>query len=540
VRWSRASTRPLRLVDLGQRRACVCRRAVHKPDSSLGGPIDGYAEGRARELRLCLHVAGASGIGQRACAGRSPSRRLEPARRPYSGRDSQRDNGNGRTRGRQPPRRSGLLSNPHSLLIRTSLALALAFGFSVGLYLIVGFAFGLPLAASTPALMQLHGQVQAIGFVALFIMAVGVQLIPRFHSSRLERPWLVSIGGLMLAVGLVLRAVAQPLDLSSATRAAGLLTSGVLELAGVAVVVYTFARVVRGSVQPPRGAAALLPLTIAGSLLSALVLNVFACLDLARGALVVPFATNEALLHLELWGFASTMVLAVAGRVFPRFLLLQPTRERLLPYAFALWAAGSFGTPVVWLVLQGAAVPRALVALAQLAGACLYVLALRLYETPARASGMPHVTDPTRRWARLAFALMLVAASANFGLALAEVAGYPPALTGVSAARHALAQGFLLPVIVVMAARILPGYSGYMLHRPRLLAALVWTMLAGAALRFVAELLGGYAPGWGGAVALGGTLGVVAFVVFAGGLWRATGRAPALGLGAPGASHPKG
>lgn len=36
------------------------------------------------------------------------------------------------------------LSNPHQLLIRVSLGLALAFGFSVGLYLIVGFAFGLP------------------------------------------------------------------------------------------------------------------------------------------------------------------------------------------------------------------------------------------------------------------------------------------------------------------------------------------------------------------------------------------------------------
>src|SRR4051812_48893401 len=73
-------------------------------------------------------------------------------------------------------RRNGIpaaLANPHTLLIRLSLALALAFGFSLGLYLVVGFAFGLPLAASTPALIQLHGQVQALGFVAMFIMAVG-------------------------------------------------------------------------------------------------------------------------------------------------------------------------------------------------------------------------------------------------------------------------------------------------------------------------------------------------------------------------------
>jgi hypothetical protein len=121
---------------------------------------------------------------------------------------------------------------------------------------------------------------------------------------------------------------------------------------------------------------------------------------------------------------------------------------------------------------------------------------------------------------------MLMAAAANFGLALAEVFGRAPTLTAISAARHALAQGFLLPLIVLMSARILPGYSGYMLHRPRLLAALMWSILAGGALRFLAELLGGYGPGWGALVALGGGLGVAPFLVFAFGLWRATGRAP--------------
>jgi NnrS protein len=427
-----------------------------------------------------------------------------------------------------------LLLNPHPLLLRTSLALALAFGFTVGLYLIIGFAFGAPLAASAPALMQVHGQAQALGFVALFIMAVSVQLFPRFHSSRLDRPWLISTGGLLLAFGLLLRALTQPLSPQVATRAAGLVASGILELLGIAIAVYAFARVIRRGVQPgPRGAGALLPMTMAGSLMSALALNLYACLELARGALVVSFALDEALLHLELWGFASTMVLMVGGRVFPRFLLLQPTRERLLPYALALWAAGSFGVPAVWLVLEGAAVPRAVAALCQLAGGCMYVLALRLYDTPARASGMPNVTNPTRRWARLAFALMLVAAAANFGLAAAEFLGFPSTMTGLSAARHALAQGFLLPVIVVMAARILPGYSGHMLPRPRLLAGMVWALLVGAALRFVAEFVGGYTPGWAAIVALGGTLGVVSFVVFAVGLWRATGRAPALGSSAP-------
>src|SRR5918912_760884 len=100
----------------------------------------------------------------------------------------------------------------------------------------------------------------------------------------------------------------------------------------------------------------------------------------------------------------------------------------------SIWNCG--GSPRAW------SWPWPAMTLAQLAGACLYVAALRLYEMPVRPSGMPHVTDPTRRWARLAFALMLVAAAADFGLAAAEAAslaaGRPaaPALTDLSAARH--------------------------------------------------------------------------------------------------------
>jgi len=419
------------------------------------------------------------------------------------------------------------LDSPYRLLIRTSLALGVAAGFSLGLYLLLGFAFGWPLSAGTPALMQVHGQIQVFGFLVMFVMAVGVQLFPRFHASRLDRPAQVSGGGLLLATGVVLRAIAQPLPVDAANRPGVLLLSGLLTLVGVGLVVHAFAHVIRGGVEPtPVGWGALLPATLGASLFLALVLNFAACVELAQGAIVVPFAHDEALIHLELWGFASTMVLAVSGRVFPRFLLLQPTRDRLIRLALLLWALGSIGSPAVWLLLQGAPTARSLTAVAQLLAAVLFVTGLRLYEFPARASGTPYVTNPTRRWARLAFAMLLAAAAANLGIATAETLGVTITQTEVSAARHLLVQGFLLPLIVLMAARILPGYSGYMLHRSRLLGALVWSLLFGAALRGGAELVGGYSPGWSSLEALGGTLAVVAFIAFAIGLWRSTARAP--------------
>ena len=125
--------------------------------------------------------------------------------------------------------------------------------------------------------------------------------------------------------------------------------------------------------------------------------------------------------------------------------------------------------------------------------------------------------------------MMLAGATADFGLALAESLGTTtPSLTELSAARHALAQGFLLPLIVLMAARILPGYSGRMMRQPRRLSAMMWMLLIGAASASSPSSLVATVRGWGALVALGGTLGVAAFIVFAVGLWQATVRVPAM------------
>jgi hypothetical protein len=428
---------------------------------------------------------------------------------------------------RTSPRAVRWLEAPSPFLIRTSVALAVALGFSTGLYLVLGFAFDLPLVPSTPALMQVHGQAQSLGFVGLFIIAVGAQLFPRFHAGRLDRPVQVSLGGLLLALGVLLRFISQPLMPTVGVRPLLLVMSGLLELVGVLLAVYAFARVIRRSVQPATsGWRGLLPATMGTSLLLALLLNLAACVELATGSLVVPQGQDEALIHLELWGFASTMVLAISGRIYPGFFQLQPIREKLIRAALVFWAIGSLGVPLVWVLVPGVPVARAAAALAQLLGAALFVLGLRLFDAPARQSGTPHVTNPTRRWARCAFLLLLAAGAVNFGIALADALAVPTPVTELSAARHLLAQGFLLSVIVYTAARILPGYSGYMVRRPRFLAALVWTLLFGAALRGGAELVAGYAPGWGVAVALGGMLGVAGFLAFGAGVWRTMSRAP--------------
>jgi uncharacterized protein involved in response to NO len=104
--------------------------------------------------------------------------------------------------------------------------------------------------------------------------------------------------------------------------------------------------------------------------------------------------------------------------------------------------------------------------------------------------------------------------------------GVPPSSAQLNAARHALGQGFLLPLMVSMAARLLPIYSADVLKHRLRLELTVDLLLAGALLRVLAEALGDYGPVSGPLIALGGLLSYVGFGVFAVGMWSALSRLP--------------
>jgi hypothetical protein len=410
------------------------------------------------------------------------------------------------------------LEQPSALVLRLALGLSLVGGFGLGTYLLLGLALGLPLGAGTPALIQAHGAVQALGLVPLYVLAVGAQLFPRFHAHALDRPRQVSIGGLLMASGVGLRAVAQPAG-DATWRSVSLIAGALLVLIGALLALQALSRVARRGQSQGRGRL-LLTLTAGVSLLLAVLLNVAIAISLAGGAAVVSTGLDEAFLHLALWGFGASMILVVGGRVFETLLLLRPERAWLVRPMQISWAVGTFGVPAAWLLAIDVPLLRALAFACQLLGACCFVACHRLFEPAAAASRMPAVTDSARRWARLAFGFLLLAAALGMLLPLGEaISGRPVAGTVLSAARHALAQGFLLPIMVFMGARTLPGYSVWTLRHPRLLASVISMLLLGTGLRAGAELVGGYAPGWSLLVALGAVLGAIGFVVFAVGVW---------------------
>jgi hypothetical protein len=431
-----------------------------------------------------------------------------------------------------PPRNPFSVSGPYGFCMRLALALALLPGLGTGLLLVLIAGVHLPLTVAWPQLAQAHGQIQTLGFVLVFIVAVGLQLFPRFLGAPLLHPNRATLGASLISIALIARLVGQPLE-------AGLLRTGLLVLAAVGVPAgallagFSFHGLSRRSVQPRTGpAAAWRRFIVVGglSLGCALVLFVAAGLALAFGDLMVDQSTDEALIHLELAGFATCIIFAVSSRIAGRFFLLRshPSFDIWVPRLAAGWGAGLLLVSAGWFVPAPlGAVLRLLGALLELVVACTWLWLSGLFAPPTRESGTPYVTNPTRRWVRLAFVFLVLGLALDLGWFAREVLlGVPPSVTELSAARHALAQGFVLPMMVSMASRLLPIYSADVLKHRGQLEAVLDVLLLGAFIRVVAEAIGGYDTISGPLIALGGSLSVAAFALFAGGMLSSLRRLP--------------
>jgi hypothetical protein len=422
---------------------------------------------------------------------------------------------------------------PFEVLARTSLALGTLAGFSLGLLLLLPLAFRVPLEIPWLTLAQVHGQVQTLGFATLFIFAVGSILFPRFLSVPAWNAALAERGGIGLAAGVVLRALSQPLD-PSPLRGALLIASGLLALLGPLLFAAALVGSCRQSVQP-RAVWQIVLGTALVSLLISLLLNLAATVRLAVVPMaVVSAALDEAIVSLQIRGFIVGVGLAVGLKLFTSFLILRPPRLALLPASIASYAFGLVLNAVGWLLHEVAPEQPLLGLSARAAGDLLtligvvgYLVGVRLFEPAARESGRPHVTNPVRTWIRLAFGWLLVASVLQVALSLREMFGGPAAsFTELSATRHAITMGYLLVLLFAMAARILPGYSGWALQHPRFIGSTVYLLLAGALLRVLSELLGGYSGPYGPLTGLGGLLGTLGFLLFAASLWPALGNLP--------------
>jgi len=423
-------------------------------------------------------------------------------------------------------------ANPSTTLLRQSVSLSAIAGFGLGLTLLTSIALKSAGALPFDALAQAHGQVQTLGFIGLFIFGTAAQLLPGFLATPLQRRRTILAGGWLVTIGLIARVGGQPLQ-SGLFRDILLGLSLVGVTVGFGLCLYGFADLLTRSLQPT-GLWRTLLFGGLGFLVVGLTINLAAVGTLIAGSATVPTPIDAALVEAELWGFPIFLVFGVSRKMLPHLLQLAPSNDRRIRLGAVCYGTGVLLTIAADLLgatdLRGI-VPDVLFVAAwlEIFGVALFLRGLGIYRKAARPSTLPLITEPARRWIRIAFGWLVVApilvALYTLPALLTGASGIADDVFEVGAARHALGEGFLLTLIVALGARILPGYSAWAIRHPRVSEILVMTLTAGAVFRVIGEVgIAQDVEGSAVCATIGGTLSVSAFLVFAVILGVTTGR----------------
>lgn len=392
-----------------------------------------------------------------------------------------------------------------ALFVAVALALALTAGFGLGLWLLLARTEGLTtFGAVWLALVQVHGTIQLFGFAALFLMGVGLHVLPRFRAAPPPpRPLVaVALGG--TALGIVLRAVAQPfIDLPG--RDPLLVLSSLLLLLGTMAFASAAIGALRGGTHPHRPDELVMTAGLAGAPIAALLVAV--AIPLRGAALLVDQAADDRAIWAMLLGCLATSIFGVWARLAPGFVATPPARGWRLQSGAAVWLIG-----VVGIVLG---VPFASVAL--LAGVVTVAWAVGIYGPSIARQPLAGHARATRLAVRTAFGWAIVGALVLVGYDVRSrmAGGAPPTYFEISAARHAFALGFVTLMIYGVAARALPSFLDRRLWSQRLAWVVIAFANTGVGLRVLPQAAGVEGDLANAVIAVSGIAAYLALACFA-------------------------
>ncbi len=231
----------------------------------------------------------------------------------------------------------------HEPFVAVAIVFALTTGLGLAAMLVAALALSLPPGAWWIASVQAHGHVQLYGWVGLFIIGVGLYFIPRLRGTVLARGELGPLALVCLGLGIAVRTLDQPLLGVLADRQAlfsgwaelgrlGLITSALLELAGVALVMTMLLASFRRA-RPLGPDAPILP--VRGWLLLAFLS--FALCTLLNLLLAIEVFRIRGYLYLSSWDDVLTHLLLM-GFILPVAIYLS---VRNLPLGWLLWSSES-------------------------------------------------------------------------------------------------------------------------------------------------------------------------------------------------------
>ena len=350
----------------------------------------------------------------------------------------------------------------YRLFILSSLALAGLAGLVLGVHIPVGRLLHWSSEARRPDIIQVHGQVQLLGFAGLFVMGMSLRMMPRFANTHLRFEGLIApVWGLIVA-SLATRAFVMVWLPDGPHSILAIWTQFCLLLAGAGYLLVVFGTLLIDT-RPLEGTAWFF---LAGStffLLQAALGTLIAIDEAADDTRVVSYVPNMAVLYLQI-GFLLSFIAGVATRALPTMSGI-PRPEAGAKRVAALLSASVLlvALPLVWLEYQGYSSGVARLSDLGLVGlglSLIAIVALSGVMRPARDRTRP-ASQPHMRLVRLSFAWLLFGSveAVYFG-SRALVEGGLPSFYNLDAFRHTLALGGVTALIMGMALMIVPEFAG--------------------------------------------------------------------------------
>jgi len=378
--------------------------------------------------------------------------------------------------------------------IWTALATALFLGFAIGAHLSFVIGFDFPLGQGFYSFIQIHGHVQLVGWVGLFIIGISLHFIPRLAGVPIAQPqWFDRILWL-IALGLLLRSLGHSILPYLVDRAGFALVSwlvavsGLLEWLGIVIYLTLLAGIIRrvkslGMRPAMTQVAPFFLMMLSGWIIHAS-LNLFLLIQMAlRQAVAVEQGWNEFAIQIFMGLILLPVAFAFSVRMFPLYLRLPapdwPVRATAVVYLFA------FALQIIpTLPLLQGAIPEFFHAISSLGtiikcGVILWFvwqldfLTRRrspwtvnriLQPGPDRRPTRPNLPDYGEfgRFERLVYSayIWLVLGAVFEMLSSFSVLLKFSLLHSSDAARHLYLLGFITHLILGMSVRMIPGFIG--------------------------------------------------------------------------------
>jgi uncharacterized protein involved in response to NO len=390
---------------------------------------------------------------------------------------------------RRPTTDDGLESEQlYKQFIFGALAVAVTAGFGLGVINLTRIAFAQSYYSISGVLKQVHGHAQIFGWIGLFIMGVAMHAVPRMKMQPL-RPVRAAKACLWLMVaGLVMRTFGQPFGVRAL-----LVGSGLSELAAVGLFVWLLAGAVVRSEQEHEPYEKFILASVSWFAVLA-VWNFWIVLQMFLHRWVAIPALQDALwIHVAFFGFIANMIFGFSLRVLPHFLGLRESKTWVANAAFVCWNLAIFLRYPVEQLAWPASVLEA-------AGIVLFVYTLGIFAKRRTKIEIKGVDNTFAWFVYLGYAWLLVVAVIPFHADVFRLS---------ASARHSMAVGFITPIILGVAYRVLPIFNGVNLWSNRLMRASFWHLAAGSTLAFAMAFSRVYETTW--SYAWSGVAGLLVF-----------------------------